>query len=358
MDANTVLIMAGGTGGHVFPGLAIAEELAARGIHTEWLGTAAGIESKLVPDRKILLHCIPVRGIRGKGLKQIIMSPFNIVRAVVSAMRVIKKVKPKLVLGFGGYASGPGGLAAKISGIPLIIHEQNAVAGTTNRLLSKIAKKVFMAFPCGLKNGVCIGNPVRTAIEAIAEPETRMSKRDGKINILVLGGSRGAKAINDLVPAALAKVDHNIFNVWHQTGVGKDLETRVAYEPIKDRVRVEEFISDVAEAYTWADIAICRAGALTVSEVAAVGLASIFIPFPYAIDNHQTQNARFLQEVGAAVIKQQNELDVNVLKEMLTNILSDRSELLVMAKKARAMAKPEAAKKVADYCEELLYGAS
>lgn len=354
---KTVLIMAGGTGGHIFPGLALAEEMLARGYKVEWLGTKAGLESKLVPAANIALHFIPVKGIRGKGLKSLFMAPWNIVSSVVSALKVIKSLKPSVVVGLGGFVAGPGGFATKIVGLPLVIHEQNAIAGTTNKLLAKIASRVLTAFPSNLKGGICIGNPVRKDIEAIVEPKQRMTNRTGAIKVLVVGGSRGAQAINELVPEALGKVtaDQSL-EIWHQAGAGKDEATISAYEGVKINARVEAFIDDMAEAFHWADIVICRAGALTVSELAAVGLGAILIPFPYAIDDHQTENAKYLENAGAAVIEQQSELTVAKLADLFSELFFDREKLLTMALNARSVAKPKAAETFADYCEEVVHG--
>ncbi len=354
MGAKTVLVMAGGTGGHVFPGLAIAHEFSKRGFDIEWLGTEAGIESTLVPQNGIHLHCIPVRGIRGKSIKTLLLAPFNIIGAVVSAMKVIRRVRPSIVIGLGGYVSAPGGVAARIKGIPLVIHEQNALSGTTNKLLSKIANKVFVAFPCGLSNGFYVGNPVRKSIETLESPDKRMIGKKGKINLLILGGSRGALAINELVPAALNEIDRDVYSVWHQTGEGKDAATIAAYGADLKDVKIEAFIDDMAAAFAWADLVICRSGALTVSEISAAGVASILIPFPYAIDDHQTENAKFLADAGAAIVKQQSDLDVSALVKLFNQLFSDRDELLSMAMKARAKAKFGAAVTVVDRCEELL----
>lgn len=354
---KSVLIMAGGTGGHVFPGLALAEEMQQRGYQINWLGTQAGIETRLVPAADIPLHFIPVKGVRGKGIKSLLVAPLNIVSSIVSAFRVIRELRPSVVVGLGGFVAGPGGIAARLLGIPLVIHEQNAVAGTTNKILASLAKRVLMAFPCNLKNGICIGNPVRRVIESLEHPDSRLQNRKNGINILIVGGSRGAQAINELIPAALGKLDTTTpINIWHQAGAEKDKVTREAYQQARVDARVEAFIDDMAEALAWADIAICRSGALTVSELAAVGLGALLIPFPYAIDDHQTENAKYLEKVGAAIIKQQRELTVASLTELFNNNLFDRDKLVAMARKARSVAKPNAAKTFADHCEEVVYG--
>lgn len=360
---NKVLIMAGGTGGHVFPGLALAKELINRGLSVEWLGTSAGIEARLVPQADIPLHMIPVRGVRGKSLKQMVMAPMNIFSSVMQAVKIIKRIRPSIVVGLGGFVAGPGGLAAKLLGIPLIIHEQNAVAGTTNRILAKFANKVLTAFPINLGNSVCIGNPVRADIENILPMEQRQKTRsDEKLHLLILGGSRGAQAINRLLPDALSRIASlEKMAIWHQTGDMKLEETRTLYRNAigfdhSEAVRVEAFINDMAAAYEWADIIICRSGALTVSEIAAAGVGAIFIPFPYAIDDHQTANAKFLQELGAAEIKQESELNGESLAEIIKCYLNDKNSLLRMAESAKAFAKPRAAQAFANYCEELIHG--
>lgn len=349
--------MAGGTGGHVFPGLALARELQQRGFTVEWLGTTAGIESRLVPEADIALHVIPVKGVRGKKLMQKLTAPLNILSSVNEAMKILKKLQPNVVVGLGGFVAGPGGLAAKLLGLPLVIHEQNAVAGTTNKILAKFANRVLTAFPISLKNSICIGNPVREEIESLESLPVRQQQRnDSKIHILVLGGSRGAQAINQLMPAAFAQLGESErlnLSIWHQTGEMKLDETLADYEKYKVAGKVNAFIDDMAEAYAWADLVVCRAGALTVSEIAAVGVGALFIPFPYAIDDHQTANAKFLQEIGAAEIKQQSELNAGNLAELLKGYIQDSQRLIAMAEAARQFAKPKAAKVFANHCEEL-----
>ncbi len=348
--------MAGGTGGHVFPGLAVAKELTSRNFEVSWLGTSVGIESRLVPEAGIPLHLIPVKGFRGKNILQKVLAPINIMISVFQAFKIIKLVQPHIVVGLGGFVAGPGGFAAKLQGIPLVIHEQNAVPGTTNKILAKMANKVLTAFPIMLKNSVCIGNPVREEIESLEPIGLRKQKRqDDKLHVLVLGGSRGAQAINELVPDALSRLQsREKLEVWHQTGANKFEQTRSLYRTKKLEARIDEFINDMADAYAWADLIVCRSGALTVSEIAAVGVGAVFIPFPYAIDDHQTANAKFLQEIGAAEIKQQSELSGEGLAEILKCYLLDPPSLQRMAEAARQFAKPNAAKVFADYCEELV----
>lgn len=354
MPDKRVLIMAGGTGGHIFPGLALAKEMQARGHKVSWLGTKAGMEANLVPNEGIDIHYIPVHGVRGKGMLTLLSAPWNILSSIISAAKVLSAFKPNVVVGLGGFVAGPGGVAAKLQRRPLVIHEQNAVAGTTNKLLAKIANKVFSAFPNQLKNAECIGNPVRHEIEAITSPEERLSNRHGDIHVLVLGGSRGALAINELVPETFAQLNKpGEVKIWHQAGKDKDAEARAKYEALGVEARVDAFIDDMVEAFNWADIVICRSGALTVSELAAVGLGAVLIPFPYAIDDHQTANGMYLVNNGAAVLKQQNELDPHTLAELLKEFMFERVKLLDMALNARALAKPETVKRFADYCEEV-----
>lgn len=369
MKNKKALIMAGGTGGHVFPGLALAEELKKRDFDVEWLGTEKGLEAKLVPAAKIPLHFIPVKGVRGKGLASLLLAPFNIVSSVISAGAVIKAVAPDVVVGLGGFVAGPGGIAAKFKGLPLLIHEQNAVAGTTNKILAKFANKILLAFPGSLANGECIGNPVREEIETIDAPEIRFSNEsviDGRnkklpVRLLVVGGSRGALAINEIVPKAVALlvnregIEASDIDIWHQTGAQKDQPTEALYRELAVEGRIAPFIDDMAQALAWADIVICRSGALTVSELAAVGLGSILIPFPYAIDDHQTANANYLADAGAAIVRQQKELSVEGLADLLNDVLFDRKKMQHMACLAKGLAKPRAAVKFADYCEEFVH---
>lgn len=356
MKSKSVLIMAGGTGGHIFPGLALAKEMQARGHQVAWLGTKVGMESTLVPKENIDIYYIPVKGVRGKGLKALLLAPWNIVSSVMAAAKVIAAVKPNVVVGLGGFVAGPGGVAAKLKCKPLLIHEQNAVAGTTNKLLANIADKVLTAFPCGLKNEVCIGNPVRKEIGDLPPPERRMGSRAEKINVLIVGGSRGALAVNELVPQAFALLEGSSkLDVWHQAGANKVAATKKQYASANVPARVEAFIDDMAAALAWADVVICRAGALTISELAAVGLGAVLIPFPYAIDDHQTENAKYLADHGAAIIRQQKDLSGESLAELLKEFIFDRAKLLNMANQAKLLAKPNAVKDFADHCEGLAH---
>lgn len=349
-----VLIMAGGTGGHVFPALATAKELQKHHCDVEWLGTALGIEAQLIPAQQIPLHYLYIAGVRGKGIITLLKAPWRIAMAIAQARRLLREVAPNVVLGMGGYVSGPGGVAAKLLGIPLVIHEQNARPGTTNKWLAKIADRVLTAFPDVFRGARCIGNPIREEIVNIPPPLERLRDRVGPIRLLVLGGSLGAQAINELVPTSLAEIAGiRQFLVIHQTGKRHYDATRERYSELGVDGTVKAFIDDMAEVLTWADIVICRAGALTVSELSAAGVASILIPFPFAIDDHQTANANWLVALGAAELRQQAQLTVKNLKELLLELSGDRKKMLIMAEAARRAAKPEATKICAEMCMEV-----
>jgi len=356
-DPRRVLIMAGGTGGHVFPALATADVLRAQGIEVEWLGTAAGIEADVVPKAGIKLHCIDVRGVRGKGRLKQLLAPFGLLLALWQAFGVLRRVRPDAVLGMGGFASGPGGLVAWLLRCPLVIHEQNAVAGTTNRILARFAARVLQAFPGAFKGanrGEVIGNPVRGPILQLAAPEQRFAGRQGPLRLLVVGGSLGAKAINDLIPEVLAMMSPSERpEVWHQSGKRNIDEVLKRYADLGVEGRVVPFIEHMDEAYDWADLVICRAGALTVSELAIAGVASVLVPLPHAIDDHQSANAGFLAEAGAGVRVAQRELDAERLLHLLKD-LGEREKLLNMARAARAQAQPEACERVARVCVEVM----
>lgn len=359
-SATKVLVMAGGTGGHVFPALAVARELREQGAEVIWLGTARGIESRVVPEAGIPLFFLRVEGVRGRGVKGLLKAPFLIVGAIAEALRLIKKEQPDVVIGFGGFASGPGGIAARLAGKSLLIHEQNAVPGTTNRLLAPLARRVLSAFPVSLRNSVAVGNPVRSDIAALPAPAIRYLARNNDkqpLKLLVLGGSLGALAINELMPQVLALIDEaKRPEVWHQAGEKHWQATSQRYQETGVTAKVDAFIGDMSEAYGWADLIICRAGALTVSEVMAAGVAAIFIPLPSAIDDHQTFNAKVLVEAGAARSFAQRALTAAQLAALLTNELSERELLLTMAEKARQLARPDAAAEVSACCLEVANG--
>lgn len=358
-SGTVALIMAGGTGGHVFPALATAEKLQAEGVQVEWLGSRHGIEAELIPAAGIKLHSIDVKGLRGKGKLSLLLAPFKLLLALFQALSVVRKVNPDVVLGMGGFASGPGGLAAWLLRKPLIIHEQNAIAGMTNKALSRFAKRVLEAFehafPAGVKT-TSLGNPVRGNILAMDAPATRLAGREGKIRLLVVGGSLGAKAINELLPEVLAELDDNIRpEVWHQTGKRNITETQQRYQQLGvEGCRVVPFIDEMDKAYAWADVVLCRAGALTVSELSIAGVASVLVPFPHAVDDHQTKNAAYLADQGAAILVQQRDLTKTYLKKLITEQLHQREQLLEMANKARAVGKPESSQQVAAICLEAM----
>lgn len=347
-----VIIMAGGTGGHILPGLAVARLLRARGIPVLWLGTPNGMEARLVAEAGFEMAAIDIGGVRGKGWKTRLAAPGRLFKAVRQALAVMNKHQPRLVIGFGGFVAGPGGLAARLRGIPLVIHEQNAIAGLTNRVLARLANKVLAGYQGAFSGDAeVIGNPVRPDIAVLPPPEQRMSGRNGPLRLLVVGGSLGAQALNETVPRALALLTPDERpEVWHQAG-GKMIDTaRAIYEQAGVVGRVEPFIDDMAAAYAWADLVICRAGALTVAELAAAGIGSILVPFPHAVDDHQTHNAAVLAEAGAAELIQQTELTAGLLAERLRVLGADRTRVLDMARRARAQARPDAAARVLELC--------
>ena len=353
--AARITIMAGGTGGHVFPALAVAHELAARGWQVSWLGTPDSFESRVVPAQGFELDTIASFRLRGQGVMNLILAPLRLLRALVQAWRVLRRRRPQVVLGMGGFASGPGGLISRVLGMPLVVHEQNAIPGMTNRWLARVATRVLEAFPGSFPattGAQAVGNPIRAEIAALPEPSMIDGQRP--MRLLVMGGSLGAKALTDPVPASLAKIDAaERPEVRHQAGRGKLEATREAYHQYGVEAEVTEFLDDMATAYTWADLTVCRAGALTVSELMAAGLASVLVPFPFAVDDHQTANARFLSEAGAARLVQQAALDADSLSALLRTLLGDRARIHDMAQSAYRLARRDAARSVADICEEL-----
>jgi UDP-N-acetylglucosamine--N-acetylmuramyl-(pentapeptide) pyrophosphoryl-undecaprenol N-acetylglucosamine transferase len=353
-----VLIMAGGTGGHVFPALAVAKVLRARGVAVVWLGVPGSMESRLVPAQGIPIEWLNVRGLRGKGALTWMLAPLRIANAVAQAMGVLRRVKPRSVLGAGGYVSGPGGIAAWLLRIPLLIHEQNAIAGLTNRWLAKLATQVLAAFPGSFAPEVrasVIGNPVREDIAAIAAPAERFSERsagrDARARLLVFGGSQGAQRLNAVVPQALALIDPaKRPQVLHQSGERGFEATQSAYREAHVEAQVMPFIEDMAKTYAWADLAVCRAGAMTVAELQAAGLGAIFVPLPIAADDHQTQNASVMVNVGAARLIQERDLSAERLSAIISQLIADRATLLKMAEAARAVRITDAASRLADLC--------
>ena len=356
MSAPTILIMAGGTGGHVFPGLAVADYLQQTGWRVVWLGTEAGMELKLVPQHGYETEVISFSGLRGKRLIAWLMLPLHLLKAFWQSVRIIHRVKPDVVLGMGGYPAFPGGMMASLLNKPLVIHEQNSVAGLTNKVLAKLADKIFLGFPDAIQadqeKAVCSGNPVRSEIAQIEAPEKRFLGRQGKLNLLVVGGSLGAQILNTLVPQALKLISENQRPAVVQQAGTANLETvKKAYEELQLDGEVIAFIDDMAKRYAACDLVLCRAGALTIAELSAAGVASILVPYPHAVDDHQTSNARFLSNHGAAVLLPQSELTAQKLAELLANLT--REKLLGMAIAARSQAKPEATRIVAEACIEL-----
>ena len=359
-----IMIMAGGTGGHVYPGLAVASELRAQGWRVVWLGTHAGLEAKLVPAAGIEMVWLKFAGVRGKGLLRMVWLPLQIIVAFIQSARAIFKHRPDVVLGLGGYTAFPGGMMASLFNRPLVIHEQNSIAGLTNRVLACLADKVLVAFPSAFNGDKdkpipcrevaleCCGNPVRADIAALPEPTARMQSRQGKLRVLVVGGSLGAQALNEAVPRALKLIDETARpEVVHQAGLKHIEQLKSNYAAAGVSAEVLAFIDDMAARYAWCDVVLCRAGALTIAELAAAGVASVLVPFPHAVDDHQTTNAKFLSEAGAALLLPQPELTPQKLAQLLREFT--REKLLTMAVKARGLAKPDATRRVAQVCMEL-----
>lgn len=351
MSRAPILLMAGGTGGHVFPALAVAHALRADGWDVVWLGTATGLEARVVPQHNLPLETVRVSALRGKGLRALLVAPFRLMGAVREALRIMRRIQPAAVLGMGGYASGPGGIAAWLCRRPLLVHEQNAVAGMTNRVLAHFARRVLTGFPDALPRGEWCGNPVRDDIAALSPPAARMEGRSGPLRVLVLGGSQGARVLNATVPAAVAALaDSERPLVRHQCGEKLYDEAVAAWRAAGIDVAPEPFIDDIAGAYAWADLVICRAGALTVAELAAAGVGAILVPFPAAVDDHQTRNGRFLADAGAAELVPQDELDSTMLAGTLRRLGGDRARVVSMAVAAHRLARPQATALVAGAC--------
>jgi len=346
------MIMAGGTGGHVFPALAVADYLRARDWRVVWLGASSGMEGRLVPQHGYELAPVRFAGLRGKGLVAKLLLPLNLLVAFWQSLRAIRAHHPDVVLGMGGYIAFPGGMMAALLGRPLAIHEQNSIAGLANRVLAGVADRVLVAFPGALRKSEPTGNPVREAIARVAPPAQRFAGRAGPLRVLVVGGSLGAAALNERVPQALALVPAGARpQVLHQSGAKHLDALRAGYAAAGIAADLQPFIEDMAQAYADADVVICRAGATTVAELAAAGVASILVPFPFAVDDHQTTNARYLADAGAALLVQQRDLTAERLADTLRGLTRER--LLEMAGKARALGKPEATRAVAEACMEL-----
>lgn len=373
-NTPTLLVMAGGTGGHIFPGLAVADRLKQQGWNIHWLGTADRMEASIVPEHGYDISFINISGLRHKGIMSWVKLPFKLINALWQGIKVIKQTKPDVVLGMGGYASAPGGLAAWLMKKPLVVHEQNAAAGLTNRLLSRVATKVCCAFPNAFNakvNAHVVGNPLRVEIgeqtkeryqnsdvNSVKQSDNDKSSR----NILVVGGSLGAQILNQIVPPSFgalvsAQTENVSFNIWHQTGKGKQAEVLSAYEQLNvsnEKIRVSEFIKDMAAAYQWADVVICRAGALTVSELAMAATPAIFVPLPHAVDDHQTKNAQYLVARGGASLLKQSELSMDSLTSELQVLFNEPEKLTIMAESAFEAADPDATNKVAEMCQQLI----
>ncbi len=350
-----MIVMAGGTGGHVFPALAVADVLREKGVGVSWLGTRHGIESRLVPAAGYEIDYIDVQGLRGNGLMGWLMAPVKLIHALWQANTVMRTRKPAAVLGLGGFVTGPGGIACRLAGIPLLLHEQNAIPGLTNKLLSHIASVVMEAFPGSFsktRGVIHTGNPVRNSIVMLDSPDRRLGKRDGRLRLLVLGGSLGAQALNEIIPAAVARfTESERPEVRHQSGKNKLENTQAAYHKHNVVAEVYEFISDMAAAYAWADLVICRAGALTIAELTAAGIGAVLVPYPHAVDDHQTMNAHFMVNAGAAILLPQMQLTVETLYQSLIELFQTRrTTLLKMANAAHSLAKPDATQHVAELC--------
>lgn len=363
MSARTVLIMAGGTGGHIFPALAAARVLRERGFEPVWLGTERGMEARLVPPAKIAMEWIAFSGVRGKGVATWLLAPFRLLRAVRQSMQVIKRRHPDVVLGAGGFVAGPGGIAAWLLKKPLVIHEQNAVAGMTNKLLARFATSVLEAFPNSFPKSArarAVGNPVRREIVRLPPPEQRFAEHHGPIRLFIFGGSQGSARLNAVVPAAIALLPPELRpQVIHQAGEKHAEHTAEVYAQQGVTAQVKAFIDDMAQTYAWADLVICRAGALTVSELAAAGMGAVFVPFPAAVDDHQTRNAQFLVQANAGVLIPEFELTPQRLAEELKTLFTaGRAHLTRMASNARAQAIVDADVQLADACVAAAGGAA
>lgn len=359
---SCLMVMAGGTGGHVFPALAVANVLRGKGVEIVWLGTRKGLESTIVPANDIAIEWVSVEGLRGKGLGAWFKAPFNLIRAMWQSGKAIRKINPDCVLGMGGFVAGPGGLVARMMGKPVVVHEQNAVAGMTNQYLAKIATRVLTGFPkveSLPKSSVWVGNPVRKDIANVAESQEVNNKQDTAIKILVIGGSQGAHSFNKYLPKVFNELQMEV-DVWHQTGKGRDSDVIDAYATLGMSVKVTEFIEDMAQAYAWADVLVCRSGAMTVAESCAAAKPALFIPYPFSAGDHQVKNAQALVDINAALMMSNQELAQSADKPQsdilinLTKLLSDKETLTKMGNAAKTLYKPDALDDVVEVCEEYL----
>ena len=349
---GTLMVMAGGTGGHVYPAMAVADYMKEHGWKIVWLCTEGGMENKLIEGKPYEKAMITMHGVRGKGLLGWLLLPLKLTKAFSQSAKAIRKYQPNVVLGMGGFAAFPGGLMAKMLGKPLVIHEQNSIAGLTNKVLAIFATRVLAAFPSAFGDkATLVGNPARQDITQLPTPEHRYNQRTGKLNLLVVGGSLGAAALNDVLPKALANLPKDTFNVVHQAGEKHIAALQANYQAAGVQAETKAFINNMSEMYAWADVVICRAGALTIAELACVGVASVLVPFPHAVDDHQTYNAKYLSDAGAAKLIQQTEFNVQKATEILLGLT--REICLEMAIKAKQLAKPEATQNVAKICMEV-----
>jgi UDP-N-acetylglucosamine--N-acetylmuramyl-(pentapeptide) pyrophosphoryl-undecaprenol N-acetylglucosamine transferase len=349
MSDAPVMIFAGGTGGHIFPGLAVAAALRARNVPVVWLGADGGMETRLVPQHGIAIETIAISGLRGKGIGTLLRAPLRVLSAIRAAADVLHRHRPRAVVSFGGFAAGPGGIASAIAGVPLLVHEQNRAPGMTNRVLAIFARRVLTGFPDSFPGKeTVVGNPVRSVISGIAPPSERFCVASPRLRVLVLGGSQGARALNLALPKALSQLQGIDYEVRHQCGERMREDAERAYADAGISASVEPFITDMAAAYAWADIVVCRAGALTLAEVCAAGVASVLVPLPTAVDDHQTKNGLYLVERGAAVLLTQNDTLADRLTTTLRELAADAAKRLSMAEAARSLAKPDAADRVAE----------
>lgn len=350
MQQRPVLIMAGGTGGHIFPGLAVARVLRARGVPVTWLGANGAMETRLVPQHDIVIDTLAISGLRGKGKLALLGAPLRVLRAIRAAGFILRERQPRAVVAFGGFASGPGGVAARLHGLPLLVHEQNRAPGLTNRILSRFARRVLTGFPGSFPaREEVVGNPVRAEIAVLPVPEQRLAGRSGAMRVLVLGGSQGARALNNAMPKALAALGGSVaIEVWHQCGEKLHGEAQQTYRDAGLEGRVDAFITDMAAAYAWADLVVCRSGASTLAELCAVGIGSVLVPFAAAVDDHQTRNAEYLVERGAAELLKQDDALATHLEGVLRALAATPARRLQMAQAARALAMTDAAERIAD----------
>lgn len=351
MSGPRLMVMAGGTGGHVFPALAVAKRLQASGTEITWLGTRRGLEAKVIPANDIAIEWISVEGLRGKGLLSMLLAPFKLLRAMWQSAAAIRKTDPDCILGMGGFVSGPGGLVARMMGRKLVVHEQNAVAGLTNKYLAKLANAVLTGFPSVIdmpNSARWVGNPVRASIQPGSESEY------GQVNVLVIGGSQGAHSFNEKLPQVFANLNDPTLSIWHQSGRDRRVSVEAKYNQLGLSVKVSEFIEDMAAAYQWADLLVCRAGAMTIAECCAAAKPAVLIPFPFSAGDHQIRNAEALVAVGGACMLDNAEIDQPVMLELLRRLVADKAALRAMGSQAASLHKPNATEDVAAVCQEYL----